>query len=232
VSVGSPRHRASYPSQQVALRVERDFWGRPCRHGFTLIEVLVALAIVAIGMAAVLGALTSSANTVSYLRDKTFAQWVALNQIATLRLSGQMTPTGNSDGNTDFAGRSWHWRREVTATQVPGVVRIDVKVRPADIKADEDNGWFTTVSGIQGDAVGVPNVVVPDWGAQVLPGLQSGPTPGTLGAPGTIGPGGTRPPGAIGSGGIGVGGDLGTPPPPNPPPPPPTDPQQSPPDSE
>ncbi|HEY2340845.1 MAG TPA: type II secretion system minor pseudopilin GspI, partial [Steroidobacteraceae bacterium] len=92
--------------------------------GFTLIEVLVALAIVAIGMAAVLGALTSSANTLAYLRDKTFAQWVALNQIATLRLSGQMTPTGNSDGNTDFAGRSWHWRREVTATQVPGVVRI------------------------------------------------------------------------------------------------------------
>jgi len=176
---------------------------------------------VAIGMAAVLGALTSSANTVSYLRDKTFAQWVALNQITTLRLSGQMTPTGNSDGNTDFAGRSWHWRREVTATQVPGVVRIDVKVRPADIKGDEDNGWFTTVSGIQGDAVGVPNAVVPDWGAQVLPGLQSGPTPGTLGAPGTIG-----------SGGIGVGGDLGTPPPPNPPPPPPTDPQQPPPDSE
>jgi len=203
-----------------------------CRQGFTLIEVLVALAIVAIGMAAVLGALTSSANTVSYLRDKTFAQWVALNQITTLRLSGQMTPTGNSDGNTDFAGRSWHWRREVTATQVPGVVRIDVKVRPADIKGDEDNGWFTTVSGIQGDAVGVPNAVVPDRGAQVLPGLQSGPTPGTLGAPGTIGSGGVRPPGAIGSGGIGVGGDLGTPPPPNPPPPPPTDPQQPPPDSE
>jgi general secretion pathway protein I len=208
--------------------------GPPCQKGFTLIEVLVALAIVAIGMAAVLGALTSSANTVSYLRDKTFAQWVALNQIATLRLSGQMTPAGNSDGDTDFAGRSWHWRREVTATQVPGVVRIDVKVRPADIKADEDKGWFTTVSGIQGDAVGVPNVVVPDWGAQVLPGMQSGQTPGTLGSPGTIGSGGVRPPGTIGSGGIGVpgGGDLGTPPPPNPPPPPPSDPQQPPPDSE
>jgi general secretion pathway protein I len=209
--------------------------------GFTLIEVLVALAIVAIGMAAVLGALTSSANTVAYLRDKTFAQWVALNQIATLRLSGQMTPTGNSDGNTDFAGRSWHWRREVTATQVPGVVRIDVKVRPADIKADEDKGWFTTVSGIQGDAVGVPNMVAPDWGAQVLPGLQSGQVPGRLGAPGTIGSGGIGTPGTIGSGGIGVQGGiggqgglggqdgLGAPPPP-PPPPPPSD--QPPPDSE
>lgn len=196
--------------------------------GFTLIEVLVALAIVAIGMAAVLGALNSSANTISYLRDKSFAQWVALNQIATLRISGQMTPTGNSDGNTDFAGRSWHWRREVTATQVPGVVRIDVKVRPADIKADDDNGWFTTVSGIQGDAVGVPNPVVPDWGAQVLPGLQSGQTPGQPGAPGTIGSGGVTTPGMSGSGGIGVPGGLGSTPLPSAPPPPPSDPQPPP----
>ena len=199
--------------------------GSRCR-GFTLIEVLVALAIVTIGMAAVLGALTSSANTTAYMRDKTFAQWVALNQIATLRLSGQMTSTGNSDGNIDFAGRSWHWRREVTALQVPGLVRIDVKVRPAEIKGDDDKGWFTTVSGIQGDAVGTPNGYLPDWGAQGLPGTSpTGQTPGKLGAPGTIGSGGIGAPGTLGSGGIGVQGGLGTPPPtvPPPPPPPPAD---------
>jgi general secretion pathway protein I len=134
--------------------------------GFTLVEVLVALAVVAIGMAAVMSALTSSANTVSYLRDKTFAQWVALNQIATLRLSGQMTATGNSDGDTDYAGRSWHWRQEVTATDIPGVVKIDVKVRPKEVGGDDDNGWYTTVTGIQGDAVGVPNGFQPNWGVQ------------------------------------------------------------------
>lgn len=199
--------------------------------GFTLIEVLVALAIVAIGMAAVLGTLTSSANTISYLRDKTFAQWVALNQIATLRISGQMTPVGNSDGNVDFAGRSWHWRREVIATQVPGVVRIDVKVRPADIKADDDNGWFTTVSGIQGDAVGVPNGYQPDWGAQVQTGFgATGQGSGKLGAPGTtMGSGGIGTPGMIGSGGIGAPNTLGSDPGVPPPPPPPSD--QPPPDS-
>jgi general secretion pathway protein I len=143
--------------------------------GFTLIEVLVALAIVAIGMAAVMGALTSSANTISYLRDKTFAQWVALNQIANLRLSGQQPPTGNSDGDTDFAGRSWHWRQEVVATEVPGVERIDISVRPADLKAGDDQGWFTTVSGIQGDALGTPSPAGPLWGAQTLSGLPGGP---------------------------------------------------------
>ena len=162
------------------------------RHaGFTLIEVLVALAIVVIGMAAVLGALSSSAGTISYLRDKTFAQWVALNRIANLRLSGQQPPTGNSDGDIDFAGRSWHWRQEVVTTQVPGVERIDIKVRPKDVKPDnEDSGWFTTVSGIWGDALGIPNGYQPDWGAQLpggAPGLPGAPgtTPGTVGTPGT-----------------------------------------------
>jgi general secretion pathway protein I len=152
--------------------------------GFTLIEVLVALAIVTIGMAAVLGTLSSSANTIAYMRDKTFAQWLALNQIANLRLSGQMTRTGNSDGDTEYAGRKWHWRQEVTATQIPGVVRIDVRVRPAEVKGDNDSGWFTTVTGIQGDAVAVPNGYVPEWGSQVLPGQPVGPqgnTPGQIG---------------------------------------------------
>jgi general secretion pathway protein I len=140
--------------------------------GFTLIEVLVALAIVAIGMAAVLGTLSSSATTIGYMRDKTFANWVALNQIATLRVSGQQTPTGNSSGELDFAGRKWHYRQEVTQTQIPGMVRIDVKIRPAEVKADDDNGWYTTVSGIQGDAVGAPNGYLPDWGSQILPGTN------------------------------------------------------------
>jgi general secretion pathway protein I len=160
--------------------------------GFTLIEVLVALAIVAIGMAAVMGALTSSANTISYLRDKTFAQWVALNQIANLRLSGQQPPTGNSNGDTDFAGRSWHWRQEVVATQVPGVERIDVSVRPADVKAGDDSGWFTTVSGVWGDALGTPNGYQPDWGTQASSGLPAPPVT----APPLVRPGPQSPPGS------------------------------------
>jgi general secretion pathway protein I len=134
--------------------------------GFTLIEVLVALVIVAVGMAAVLSALSSSANTLSFLRDETFAQWLALNQIATIRISGQQPPTGTTDGDTDFGGRSWHWRREVVSTEVPGVVRIDVKVRPKEIKAGDDEAWTTTVSGISGNAVGVPDGYNPSWGAQ------------------------------------------------------------------
>jgi general secretion pathway protein I len=175
--------------------------------GFTLIEVLVALAIVTMGVAAVLGALTSSANTVLYLRDKTFAQWVGLNQIANIRLSGQVQQPGNTSGDTDFAGRSWHWRQEVTATEIPGVVRIDIKVRPKEIKADDDSGWFTTVSGIQGDAVGVANGYLPSWGTQTLGGITTG-VPGSTSNPTGLGARGGI--GSLGSGTLGTQGTLGT----------------------
>ena len=164
---------------------------RACARGFTLIEVLVALAIVAIGMAAVLGALSSSADTVSRLRDKTFAQWFAMNRIATLRLSGQAPPTGKSNGDDDYAGRKWHWAQEVVTTEVPGVERIDVNVRPADLKVEnDDSGWLTTVSGIWGDAVGIPNGYQPDWGAQLPRGAPGGvPGTGGIGTPGVPAPG-------------------------------------------
>ncbi|HYL01861.1 MAG TPA: type II secretion system minor pseudopilin GspI [Steroidobacteraceae bacterium] len=157
--------------------------------GFTLIEVLVALAIVAIGMAAVLETLTSSADTVVYLRDKTFANWIALNQIATVRLAGQQPAQGVSDGDVDFAGRKWHWHQEVTGAQLPGVARLDVSVRPADVTADKDRSWYATLTGIWGDAVGAPRGDLPDWGSQLLAAPAAG-APGTPASPGA----GTPPP--------------------------------------
>ena len=154
--------------------------------GFTLIEVLVALAIVAIGMAAVLGALTSSASTILYMRDKTLAQWVALNHIAEERLKvqpGQVPQQGNSDGDVDYAGQKWHWRQETVPTAVQGMVRIDVMVRPADVKADDKHGWYVTLSGIIGDAVSAPRGDLPQWGSGATtpgpgqPGSNLGQTP-------------------------------------------------------
>ena len=114
--------------------------GRQVRaaRGFTLIEVLVALAIVAIGMAAVLESLTSSANTTMYLQDKTFASWVALNRIETVRLSGSVPQAGTSNDNVSYAGQSWEWQQKVTTTQIPGMVQIEVDVKPADSTAGDD----------------------------------------------------------------------------------------------
>jgi general secretion pathway protein I len=157
--------------------------------GFTLIEVLVALAIVAIGMAAVLGTLTSSASTIIYMKDRTLAQWIALNHIAEVRLTGSVPSIGNTEGDVDYAGSKWHWRQETVATAVQGMVRMDVSVRPSEIKADNDHNWYVTLSGIMGDAVGSPRGDLPLWGTGVsnMP-CQTGQTTPTTSAPITAGP--------------------------------------------
>ncbi len=81
------------------------------QRGFTLIEVLVALVIVALGMAALLETLGSAADTASWLRDKTFAQWIAFNQLELTRLSGSAPSAGTTNGELDYAGRHWRWRQ-------------------------------------------------------------------------------------------------------------------------
>lgn len=139
--------------------------------GFTLIEVLVALAIVAIGMAAVLEALTSSANTTMYLQDKTFAEWVALNRIEAIRLSGTMPGPGTSSDDIDYAGRSWEWRQKVTHTRVSGMVQVDVDVRPADSKAGDERGWYASATGFMSNAIAPPTNPPPQWSQQPILGV-------------------------------------------------------------
>lgn len=157
--------------------------------GFTLIEVLVALAIVAIGMAAVLEALTSSANTAVYLQDKTFAEWVALNRIETVRLSGTLPSPGTSSDNIDYAGRSWEWQQKVTTTRVKGMVQIDVDVRPANSQASDERGWYASATGFMSNAIAGPtNPPPPQWSQQPILGLPPGSGAGGgggNGAPGT-----------------------------------------------
>ena len=151
------------------------------QRGFTLIEVLVALVIVAVGMSALMGALSSSAKTVVYMQDKTFAEWVALNQIATVRLKliqSQLPPTGNTNGDIEFANQTWHWRQEVVDSQVPGIRRIDVKVRPKGVGGnnDDDNAnWYVTVSGLAGNSLGTPGQFNVLWDAAPGNGLTPPP---------------------------------------------------------
>jgi general secretion pathway protein I len=131
--------------------------------GFTLIEVLVALVIVTLGMAALLGTLNSAAGTVGYLQEKTLAEWIALNQVSKVRLTGQPPSKGDSDGEVDYAGRKWKWTQTVDEMPIPGVLSIVVKVRPSDVAASGDNAWYADVTGVIGDAVGAPRGDLPNW---------------------------------------------------------------------
>jgi len=133
--------------------------------GFTLIEVLVALVIVALGMSAVLSALTSAADNTGRLREKSFAEWVGLNQLATARLAAAQPSPGKSEGDVDFAGGRWHWVQQVSDMEIPGVRRIEVQVRRLPGAAREDNGEQAAASASAGD--NVPDKGPPDWLATV-----------------------------------------------------------------
>jgi hypothetical protein len=64
------------------------------------------------------------------------------------------------------------------------MVRMDVSVRPADLaSSDSARGWYATLSGISGDAVGLPRGDLPDWGAQSLTPASN--APGGTPAPGS-----------------------------------------------
>lgn len=144
--------------------------------GFTLVEVLVALAIVTIGMAALLSALGSSADSASYQRDKTLAEWVALNRIEEVRLALQRPKKGKSDGEMEMAGEKWKWAQEVLETEVKGIVRVDVSVRPLNVPG-KDGVWYTTVSGIVGDALAPPSGDMDPYATAVPLGNPSNPNP-------------------------------------------------------
>src|SRR3984957_2049551 len=147
------------------------------RRGFTLIEVLVALAIVTLGMAALLGTLNSAAGTAGYLQDKTLAEWIALNQVSKMRLASQGPSKGDSDGEIDYANRKWKWTQHIDDGSIPGVLFIVVKVRPSDVTASSDNAWYADVTGVIGDAVGAPRGDLPNW--NVTPGLNASGAGGT-----------------------------------------------------
>ncbi len=153
---------------------------RPAR-GFTLIEVLVALAIVTIGMAAVLEALTSSARATLYLRRKSFAEWVALNQVERARLSGLFPRVGTSTGKVEFAKHKWRWRQKVTDTPVAGVRRIVVSTRP--VKHGHAHEWYATVTGYIGRAIAPPNPLTPQWIPGPIAGVPNGAAPGAAVSP-------------------------------------------------
>jgi general secretion pathway protein I len=105
--------------------------------GFTLIEVLVALAIVAMAMGALLGTVTSSASSVIYLKEKTIAEWVALNRLTEVRIAKNMPDLGRRTGKSDMGGMRWQWEEEVTELPIKGMIRIEVRARPTGEAVDD-----------------------------------------------------------------------------------------------
>ncbi|MFC3122635.1 type II secretion system minor pseudopilin GspI [Agaribacter flavus] len=98
--------------------------------GFTLLEVMVAVAIFALAGGAIVKAASEHLSSVSLLKNMTVATWVANNQMTeAVLLSKQQWPVKNNlSGESVMSGRTWYWRQTVNKTPTEGLSQVTVAV--------------------------------------------------------------------------------------------------------
>lgn len=128
------------------------------QRGFTLIEVMIALVIVAIsltGMAVTMGSMLDNATT---LRERTYASWIAQNKIVEVRLTNEVPNVGSTSGDIEFANSTWEWRADIAETGVENLLRIDVAVSWPGAEQP-----IRTVTGFIGEPI-IPGLSNQVWG--------------------------------------------------------------------
>ena len=107
--------------------------------GFTLVEVMVALAVVAVALPALMVSLAQQVDGTGYLRDKSLAHMVATNKLVELRIqvAAQQRQLGDRDsGMTEMAGREWYWWVQSSPTRGENAFRLEIKVADSEANAD------------------------------------------------------------------------------------------------
>jgi general secretion pathway protein I len=97
--------------------------------GFTLVEVLMALAILAVALAAGFRSIAQSADSASALKARTLALWVAQNRLALAQIESP-APGGRS-GSAEQAGAAFTWREDIGGTPNPAFRKIEISVADA-----------------------------------------------------------------------------------------------------
>jgi len=106
--------------------------------GMTLIEVLVALAIIGIALTAVIKAASQNIRATDYLQNKTIALWVGSKVMreAQLGIIGVGGPEGLRQEQT-MLGRDWFWHAEITTTANARIKKIRVRVYEREPEDDD-----------------------------------------------------------------------------------------------
>lgn len=97
-------------------------------YGFTLIEMLVALAIVSIALAAISSSYISSIDTTARLKEHTIARWIAENQLVETRLKTPWPSLGTRQGNIHFAGAEWNWQKIIRPSPDRDFRQVEIQI--------------------------------------------------------------------------------------------------------
>ena len=104
------------------------FYQKIVIQGFTLLEVLVALAVLAIALAAIIKVSGHYAENTRYLRDKTLAHWVAMNVLTDWQVQDKWPDLGKTTGTAMMAEQQWYWIVNVEETPDKDLHRLEVQV--------------------------------------------------------------------------------------------------------
>ncbi len=113
------------------------------RRGFTLVEVLVALAVLALALIAALRASGMSVANTGEIRDRLLAGWVAQDRVAEHRARRDWLPVGVYHGDVVQGGMQFRWEERVTSTQNTQFLRLEVRV----FALDRPNAALGTMTG-------------------------------------------------------------------------------------
>ncbi len=111
--------------------------------GFTLLEVLVAIAVLSLALLAAIRSTSSAIQTTEALRQRIAADWVAANRLADHRARRAWPAVGEREGEVIQAGVRLLWRERVAATPNARFRRVEVTVFAAESSAQP----LTTLSG-------------------------------------------------------------------------------------
>ena len=113
--------------------------------GFTLLEVLIALAVLALSMGAAIKAASDYSNNQAYLRDRTIAMWVARNVLVRFQVENEWPRVGERKGTEEMGKREWRWLGVISQTEEAELRRLDVKVFAMD--GEDDESPISVLSG-------------------------------------------------------------------------------------
>ena len=96
--------------------------------GFTLLEILVAVAIAAVGIAAMTRAMGSNIDVVQQIENRLLGSWVAANRLAELRMAPDWPVAGDQQRQVTLGGRQWYYNERISTTRDPDIRRVDLEV--------------------------------------------------------------------------------------------------------